>query len=101
MTVTNRPWRDRFPPLPEAPPRPDWQEDAACAGAPRGHADALTEASVQTDGEALVQHWCARCPVMQECLEAGQALRGHGVWGGVVLAGGRPAPRRRREPAHG
>lgn len=44
------------------------------------------------DDAALVeaQEFCAGCPVRALCLELGRARDEYGVWGGVLLEGGKP-----------
>lgn len=67
------------------PTRPDWFDDAACAGAdPRlffafaqtgTHGDL---SAAQFDALAL----CARCPVMEPCRTHARRFREQGIWGG-------------------
>ena len=76
-------------------PSMDWQLDAACQSVPATVSDAMTDATHQSDATELAEVWCAGCPVRAQCLEAGMATGGYGLWGGVVLVQGRKAPRDR------
>lgn len=39
---------------------------------------------------AVAEALCADCPLTQECYERGVAMAAYGVWGGRLLARGRP-----------
>lgn len=77
--------------LPERPAKAvraelgDWPARAACAGAPDS---GLTEATRQGEVVDLVETYCARCPVVAECLAEGRAAHGSGLYGGIVLDDG-------------
>lgn len=77
-----------------------WQVRATrCRDADETTSFVLVEAEYQSDvGEGDLQSLCGYCPVAFECLTAGVAMHGSGVWGGIVLDDGRPAPGMR--PTH-
>lgn len=75
-----------------------WQARAACASAPLPTSEALVGAEdYSEDVQAVIDVWCASCPVRDTCRESGEADKAWGVWGGTVLRLGvpvaRPAPR--------
>jgi len=72
-------------------PQPGWQDDAVCRRAPSEVANAMGDLLSQAQATELVTRWCQECPVRQACFETGRALKGHGLWGGVVLREGRVA----------
>lgn len=45
---------------------------------------------VDDAGLAAAQEFCAGCPVRALCLDLGRARDEYGVWGGVLLEGGKP-----------
>jgi hypothetical protein len=67
---------------------PDWTERASCLGLPADwwFPEGPTAIADATRGKAV----CATCPVRVECLDYGQSTGAGGIWGGRVLALGRP-----------
>ncbi len=57
--------------------RPEWHQRAACRGA---GTDAFYPSRGQRPGPA--RELCARCPVIEDCAEAGRAEE-YGIWGGL------------------
>lgn len=74
-----------------------WQTSASrCREADETTSYVLVEAQYQDDlGEGDLSRLCGQCPVAYECLTAGVRMYGSGVWGGLVLDDGRPAPPKR------
>lgn len=78
----------------------DWTEWAACRGV-----DTEPFFPISTQGSALTQieqakAICARCPVLDECLEfASRSGQRHGIWGGKT-AEERRSRQRYRARAH-
>lgn len=65
------------------PPRPDWQDQAACRAAPPELFFPTKDTGAASRGENA-KSWCARCPVIRACLYA--SIDGHdrdGIWGGA------------------
>lgn len=63
-----------------------WQYDGACAGAEvDGFFSPEHERGFARERrERAAKDFCARCPVVRECLEHALAVREeHGVWGGL------------------
>jgi WhiB family redox-sensing transcriptional regulator len=64
-----------------------WQADAACRGQDTAlfFAPNYFEKRAEKDArEAKVKRICARCPVIEPCLEYALRVReAHGVWGGL------------------
>lgn len=59
-----------------------WQDDAMC----KGKGDIFFARPGERDGrrrrrEALARAYCACCPVVEPCQDAGRAGREHGLWG--------------------
>jgi WhiB family redox-sensing transcriptional regulator len=63
-----------------------WQSDAACRGADTSwfFAPSYFEKREEKEArEAKAKRICARCPVIEECLEYALRIREpHGIWGG-------------------
>lgn len=57
----------------------NWMADAACSAAPPGDVDQLTEARSGSEGAGVIETYCAGCPVVEQCLFDGRALRSYGV----------------------
>ncbi len=72
-------------------PHPGWHDAAACRRAPSEVANAMGDLLSQAQATELVEHWCQKCPVRQACFETGRALKGHGLWGAIVLREGKVA----------
>lgn len=61
---------------------PDWHASAMC----RGKTEIFFATPGERDGrrnrrEALARAYCACCPVVDECRDAGREGREHGLWG--------------------
>ncbi len=71
------------------PPR--WRDKAACREASPAVADAMTDAlHHDAQAAALVEAYCDRCPVLDACARFALGTSAHGLWGGRVVARGRP-----------
>lgn len=78
--------------------RPAWHARAACRGAGPGaffppESDKGESRKTGALYAAARERYCAGCPVVAECAEAG-AHEAHGLWGGLS-----PGQRRRRQAA--
>jgi Transcription factor WhiB len=71
-----------------------WMEQAACAGYPEPdiwYPDTKELFSVETREAQLI---CESCPVKAECYRFGLSEPFGGIYGGVLLMGGKPAPQK-------
>lgn len=70
-----------------------WMAQAACGQpeVPEADRDAFLTVDRQADAWPLVGRYCATCPVREMCLADGRNVHGWGLYGGIVLAGGRLA----------
>ncbi len=76
---------------PTTEPPTGWRDDAACRGVDVAVADAMVEVRSQAEATALVGRFCSSCPVASACFDSGRSTHSYGIWGGVVLTGGRIA----------
>lgn len=63
-----------------------WEDLAACRGMERDYFFDIYEEDKTLARQ--IDQVCLSCPVIQDCLEFGQEMRGWGVWGGVYLTDG-------------
>ena len=73
--------------------RPAWHDEAACRGVGAGAFFPEDRGTAVRAGRELRERYCSGCPVVAECLEAGEA-EGYGLWGGLS-----PRARERRRQA--
>jgi len=76
---------------PTTKPSATWRDDAAFRGVDVAVADAMVEARSQAEATALVGRFCSSCPVASACFDSGRSTHSYGIWGGIVLTGGRIA----------
>ena len=80
----------------------DWQHEAACRGQDAVYFFApsyFERREEKTAREARAKVICARCPVLEDCLEFALRVREHhGVWGGLNEQERRQLLRQRRMP---
>ncbi|WP_151526073.1 WhiB family transcriptional regulator [Serinicoccus kebangsaanensis] len=65
-----------------------WHEQAQCQGSDVD----LVDLATQTDARPHALALCARCPVLAECATEARQHPAHGLWAGVGLEFGKPAP---------
>lgn len=77
-------------------PPPPWANNAACREA---DPDLFFPEGTTSEAWAMeAKSWCARCLVIEDCLEDALSRReAHGVWGGTDVQERRVILRRRRE----
>jgi WhiB family transcriptional regulator, redox-sensing transcriptional regulator len=80
------------------PTRPEWHERAACMGAGSALFFPAEGASAGELTRAVIDDYCAQCPVIAECNAAGTHER-YGVWGGTTRPERRRLRRGRQEAA--
>ena len=64
----------------------EWQERAACAGAPVTLFFPSAEGNRTSAMRRIAAHYCRPCPVREQCLASTMALdpsRRYGLWGGT------------------
>lgn len=72
---------------PVLPPRPNWQDRAACKSAwSSGLVEFIPAEREEAAAKALAKVYCNRCPVRAQCLASALKNKDYGVWAGTTKA---------------